>query len=259
MLPEILCTGFAATPEILTGLRQEFYRINQMSPDDSYTLVYIERRSDLYEMSISIHHGGGEILVSAKGNTYESTHKKALVKTWQEIRRWRTNRFDEQELPFSQKKTLRLKRESLIQHLKQSSQSNILIVDDDPFSTKLVESCFQKLGCSTNLVTTGFEAVDQMTSKSYDLVVLDWNMPDINGSETIKSAQNLIAHDLKLNRLWGARKLPVVVFSGQSQKAISFPKCNHFQNLGFWSKAMPASDLSSQVSSELNRLSLTRG
>jgi hypothetical protein len=56
-LPDVICVGFMATPEVLAEVRQDFHRIQQLSPNDSYVFVYVTKSLADFKMSVSVHHG----------------------------------------------------------------------------------------------------------------------------------------------------------------------------------------------------------
>ncbi len=62
----------------------------------------------------------------------------------------------------------------------------ILIVEDDPNISKLVEYNLNKAGFKTTVVSSGEDAVPTLTHNKYDLVVLDLMLPGIDGLEICK-------------------------------------------------------------------------
>jgi CheY-like chemotaxis protein len=63
---------------------------------------------------------------------------------------------------------------------------NILVVDDEFINQKMACRFLEKLGYSADTSNTGEESLEAMNNKSYDLVLMDINMPGINGIETCK-------------------------------------------------------------------------
>jgi len=67
--------------------------------------------------------------------------------------------------------------------VKEPSSRNILVVDDD---TKLASSfklILESEGYNVDTANTGSSALFKMSKKTYDLVILDWNLPDITGDK----------------------------------------------------------------------------
>ena len=61
--------------------------------------------------------------------------------------------------------------------------SNILIVDDQPLSIKLMEALLNQKGFVTNSAQTGHEALEYLEENTPDLVMLDVMMPGMSGFE----------------------------------------------------------------------------
>jgi CheY-like chemotaxis protein len=57
----------------------------------------------------------------------------------------------------------------------------ILLVDDDPSWTKALRMLLETLGASVNTASDGTQAVDFLRSVSYDMILLDVQMPGIDG------------------------------------------------------------------------------
>jgi two-component system KDP operon response regulator KdpE len=67
----------------------------------------------------------------------------------------------------------------------------ILVVDDDPIVRHLVQKLLQDEGCTVFVASDGHEGLRQFYAVRPDLVVLDINMPRMNGWETLKSIRQL--------------------------------------------------------------------
>jgi two-component system KDP operon response regulator KdpE len=74
------------------------------------------------------------------------------------------------------------------------SAGRILVVDDDPQIRRAMRTTLTARGYEVADVRTGEEALDELRSSNYDLVLLDMNMPGIGGLETcrmIRSASEI--------------------------------------------------------------------
>jgi two-component system KDP operon response regulator KdpE len=74
------------------------------------------------------------------------------------------------------------------------SAGRILVVDDDPQIRRAMRTTLTARGYEVADVRTGEEALDELRSSNYDLVLLDMNMPGIGGLETcrmIRSASEM--------------------------------------------------------------------
>jgi CheY-like chemotaxis protein len=106
-------------------------------------------------------------------------------------------------------------------------------VDDDPISVKLIESCLSQRGCETFVVDNGQDAVDEIFEHAYDLIILDWNMPSMNGLQTIKMLDETA--DLSATGIQN-KKVPVLIYSASPRSQIVFPKSKTFRKIGYLQK-----------------------
>ncbi len=66
-------------------------------------------------------------------------------------------------------------------------EREVLVVDDSRVMREMIIACLrgeERLGFGQ--AASGLEAIEQLSLKSYDLVVLDLNMPDIGGVEVVE-------------------------------------------------------------------------
>lgn len=80
----------------------------------------------------------------------------------------------------------------------------ILVVDDNDVDRQLIKSILLKQGYRVSEARNGQEALDQVEAQRPDLVVLDADMPILNGPMTC----------LKLKSLEATRTLPVMFLTG---------------------------------------------
>ncbi|WP_176330049.1 response regulator [Oceanospirillum sanctuarii] len=66
----------------------------------------------------------------------------------------------------------------------EQKQSHVLVVDDGPVNTMLAKSALQKVGYEVDVVNSGQEALELMTEKTYQVVLMDIFMPEMDGIET---------------------------------------------------------------------------
>ena len=58
---------------------------------------------------------------------------------------------------------------------------SILLVEDNPVNQKVAKAILHQLGCDAILAENGREAVDEVAHKDYDIVLMDCQMPVMNG------------------------------------------------------------------------------
>jgi len=86
---------------------------------------------------------------------------------------------------------------------------NILVAEDDVFFQKFYVNKLQELAFSVDLATDGEDAIEKITSKQYDCVLLDIIMPKKTGFEVLEYA--------KQNNIFA--RTPFIVFSTLGQEA----------------------------------------
>lgn len=70
----------------------------------------------------------------------------------------------------------------------------VLVVDDSVSVRQMVEATLRSAGYSVSLAQDGVEALNLCKTKSFDFVLTDQNMPNMDGLTFIKSARALPAH-----------------------------------------------------------------
>ena len=68
---------------------------------------------------------------------------------------------------------------------------DVLIADDDPILLESAVDTLETLGINAEQAQSGMEALEKArhrheAGKDYDVIILDWKMPDMNGVETIR-------------------------------------------------------------------------
>ena len=63
---------------------------------------------------------------------------------------------------------------------------NILLVDDSDVNLKVASLMLKKLGHQADLATNGIEAIEALEHQSYDIVLMDIQMPEMDGLEATK-------------------------------------------------------------------------
>ena len=65
--------------------------------------------------------------------------------------------------------------------------AEVLVVDDSKVMREMVIACLRaREGLSFTQAGSGLEAIERLSLRSFDLVILDLNMPDIGGVEVIE-------------------------------------------------------------------------
>ena len=71
----------------------------------------------------------------------------------------------------------------------ESLSQNILVVDDDKNLANSFKLILESVGYTVDTANTGLAALYKITKKTYDLVILDWNLPDMLGDEVAEKIE----------------------------------------------------------------------
>ncbi len=74
----------------------------------------------------------------------------------------------------------------------------VLVADDEPFNRVLMEILLQKMEIDPDMVENGAEALGKLQQNEYDLVLLDLQMPEMDGFEVARKTREEISKDLPL-------------------------------------------------------------
>jgi len=73
----------------------------------------------------------------------------------------------------------------------------VLVAEDNAINQRLILSLLSKLGCEADLAASGAEAVEKFSRQSYDLVLMDCQMPEMDGFQAtarIRANENGHSH-----------------------------------------------------------------
>jgi CheY-like chemotaxis protein len=71
-------------------------------------------------------------------------------------------------------------------HFNEIVKMKILLVEDNVLNIKLIEHLFSEYGMNTDIALNGKIAIDLLQQQDYDLILMDIEMPDMNGYEATK-------------------------------------------------------------------------
>lgn len=109
-------------------------------------------------------------------------------------------------------------------------QTTVLIADDEEFNRFLIKSILKKWGIGFREVETGSEVVNATLNSHFDLILMDLNMPEINGIEATKTI---------LKKLPGAKIVAVTA----AKDEVDRQQCFKAGMVGFLIKPFSEKDL----------------
>ncbi len=71
------------------------------------------------------------------------------------------------------------------------SKANILLVDDNVNLTRIMSLILGRKGYEVTTAETGFEAMDMVNEKPFDIIFMDIKLPGMNGVEIFKKIKKI--------------------------------------------------------------------
>lgn len=93
--------------------------------------------------------------------------------------------------------------------LNDSPALKILLAEDNAVNIKLISVILQKMSHEVSVATNGFEAIDALSVKDFDLVLMDVEMPEMDGIETTKRIRAGEAGEAK-------KKIPIIALTAHA-------------------------------------------
>jgi two-component system sensor histidine kinase/response regulator len=94
---------------------------------------------------------------------------------------------------------------------------DILIVDDDIFTGKMLEGYLSKHNLKTYWASGGIEALEVLGRSVVELIILDVEMPEMDGYEVCKKIKSMASH----------QHVPVIFLSGRNEEQDQLKGINH--------------------------------
>ncbi|MCH7527967.1 MAG: response regulator [Candidatus Marinimicrobia bacterium] len=85
----------------------------------------------------------------------------------------------------------------------------ILFVEDSPTMRRIIANSLKRLGYTDIIeAENGVDALDKIEGKTIDLLVTDWNMPEMNGADLVKNIRAMPEYET----------LPIVMITTRGMK-----------------------------------------
>lgn len=89
-----------------------------------------------------------------------------------------------------------------------SFSGHVLLVEDNPVNQEVALMMLESFGCRTSAVDNGLKAVEAVATKDYDLVLMDVQMPELDGAEA--------ARRIRQGERGGDRHVPIVALTAHA-------------------------------------------
>ncbi|MBL7719521.1 MAG: PAS domain S-box protein [Flavipsychrobacter sp.] len=112
---------------------------------------------------------------------------------------------------------------------------HVLVAEDNSINQKVVRNTLQKQGASVHIVNNGREAISELQRNKYDVVLMDLQMPDIDGYKATTHIRQILRLDI-----------PILAMTADALKGEA-EKCFDVGMTGFISKPFEPRDLYHQI------------
>ena len=71
-----------------------------------------------------------------------------------------------------------------------STYASVLVAEDNLVNQRVVNWILEKMGCRVTNVTNGREAIEAFSRDAFDLILMDWQMPDLDGLQATRAIRH---------------------------------------------------------------------
>jgi PAS domain S-box-containing protein len=91
-----------------------------------------------------------------------------------------------------------LPKDEMIQHDEKLKNVRVLVVEDIPLNQLLMKTLLDDFGFERDIAANGQLAIEKLQKKDYDIILMDLQMPIMNGFETTKYIRNTLKLDIPI-------------------------------------------------------------
>ncbi len=194
MLSCAVSSATAALALINTGEKFDIGIIDMQMPDVDGFMLGKELKQIPYSKDLAL------IMLSSVGNLYQNDSAKIYdAYLTKPVKTKRLNEVIHRILNTSvvHKKPLKAKTVTNDQLLAHKHPLRILLAEDHPINQKVATHMLKKLGYSVDIANNGKEAVEACLNHQYDVVLMDVQMPEMDGVQATQSIREQIAEPLQ--------------------------------------------------------------
>jgi CheY-like chemotaxis protein len=116
----------------------------------------------------------------------------------------------------------------------------ILVAEDNSINQVVVKHALTNLGATVDIVTDGTEAIEKIKQQPYDLILMDIQMPDMDGYDTTRYIRNALQNSI-----------PIIAMTAFAQKGED-DKCLEVGMNGYVSKPFTTESLTNTITKVLS-------
>lgn len=89
----------------------------------------------------------------------------------------------------------------------------VLLVEDNPVNQEVAREMLEFLGCNLEIAFNGKESIDMFALKNYDLILMDCQMPEMDGYEATSHIRKM-----ELFRNYQNHRTPIIALTAHAMK-----------------------------------------
>ncbi len=238
--------GFNSQPAAQKMISEKVDQLLAKSPSDSSEKTQFEKHGELFSGEVHFQSCHGDFSARGIGKNINRMMENLANSLDRQLQKWRGLRDTLMENPEAQA-------QAQAEAIPNFRKKSVLIVDDDHDSVLLMEQALKKMGCKTKFVSDSHQASRALANEYYDLIILDWMMPDMNGGETLAHADKLIASDGLVKKRKLQKEIPVVICSANKLEQLeNLPDSAYFNYVDFWQKPVRMNNVVSNTAKILS-------
>jgi len=128
--------------------------------------------------------------------------------------------------------------------------ARVLVVDDEPTTAAALLHVLAGMGCDVVVALHGEDAIDLLKSEHFNLFIMDWMMPKMDGHGLLEMLGGLHQVNAPMHRR--IIRMPLIIHTGLDQSELKLPKNRDaFNLLGILRKPSRLPELAKLVSKAL--------
>lgn len=121
-----------------------------------------------------------------------------------------------------------------------TKNSKIIIVEDDVDAVFPINKVLKKINKNISYCMTGKEALEVIPILMPDLIILDWNLGDMNAVSILYKLNRLLGH-------CGDKTINLITYSSLEKDEVSVDSYSNFNHLAHWQKPLTINQVKHRV------------